>query len=350
MNIFSTATLVEIVSNLFSANTFFLDTFFNGVYYSQDEYVAIDIDVGIRRMSPFVSPLQEAKLVESRLIKTDVFKPPYIKDKRAPDLKRPVYRMLGEKISGELTAQERFDANIGWELNDQIDNLKRRQEWMATQSILNGYLTIKGDGFPEKMIDFKRDPSLNIVLSGSSMWDADDSKANPTNDIREWVINVLKLSGSQVTDLVFTNASYNALLKDKMIQQFLMNSSIQMSNDVKLTMGPAAGAGAMAMGYWGTYRVWLYNEWYVDENGRQRSMLPDGVVIGLSQQIEGKLAYGAIMDPVVGYRPIPYAPSMWTLNDPAQMFLMMQSSPLTIIGRPNASFVARVAKGNDYNG
>jgi hypothetical protein len=37
--------------------------------------VAIDVDVGLRRMAPFVSPLVEGKMVESRKYQTNTFKP-----------------------------------------------------------------------------------------------------------------------------------------------------------------------------------------------------------------------------------------------------------------------------------
>src|SRR4051812_39453738 len=97
---YDTATLIQVVPNLKRAQTFLLDTFFPNIVTSDSELVAIDVDVGLRRMAPFVSPLVEGKLVEQRRIQTGLFKPAYIKDKRAPDLRKPVRRMIGEKIGG----------------------------------------------------------------------------------------------------------------------------------------------------------------------------------------------------------------------------------------------------------
>ena len=59
------------------------------------------------------------KLVEQRRYQTNIFKPAYIKDKRAPDL-QPVRRMIGERIGGEMSGAER-EAQSEFELTDQVD-------------------------------------------------------------------------------------------------------------------------------------------------------------------------------------------------------------------------------------
>ena len=96
-NIFDTSVLVQVVPNLKTSQNWLLDRFFPNVVTSDQEEVAIDVDVGLRRMSPFVSPLVEGKLVESRTYQTNTFKPAYIKDKRAPDLRKPIRRQIGER-------------------------------------------------------------------------------------------------------------------------------------------------------------------------------------------------------------------------------------------------------------
>src|SRR3981189_2229888 len=109
--IYDTIELVAVIQNLKIPSSFLLDKFFPQQITSETEFVAIDVDVGKRRMSPFVSPLVGGGVVEQRRIQTNVFKPPYIKDKRAPDLRRPVRRMIGERIGGEMSGAEREMAN-----------------------------------------------------------------------------------------------------------------------------------------------------------------------------------------------------------------------------------------------
>ena len=86
--IYDTNVLIRVVPQLKVPTTFLLDKFFPTVVAADTEFVSIDVEIGKRRMSPFVSPLVEGKLVESMRIQTNTFKPAYIKDKRAPDLRR----------------------------------------------------------------------------------------------------------------------------------------------------------------------------------------------------------------------------------------------------------------------
>lgn len=167
MNIFDTATLVGVVPNLMTSQNWLLDRYFPNVVTSDTEFVSIDVDVGLRRMAPFCSPLVEGKMVESRRYQTNTIKPAYIKDKRVPDLRKPVRRQIGERIGGEYTAAEREMLNIQFEMEDQIDNLNRRQEWMAASALINGTVTIEGDGFETTVVDFGRDSELTVTPAGS---------------------------------------------------------------------------------------------------------------------------------------------------------------------------------------
>ena len=72
---YDTNTLIQVVPNLKRAQKFLLDRYFTNVIMSDSEYVSIDVDVGKRRMAPFVSPLVEGKTVEQRRIQTNTFKP-----------------------------------------------------------------------------------------------------------------------------------------------------------------------------------------------------------------------------------------------------------------------------------
>src|SRR6202035_1109893 len=105
--------LIQVVPNLKRSTNFLLDKFFPNIITADSEFVSIDVDVGKRRIAPFVSPLVEGKLVEQRRMQTNTFKPAYIKDKRAPDVLRPVRRMIGERIGGGgMSAGDRRMANI----------------------------------------------------------------------------------------------------------------------------------------------------------------------------------------------------------------------------------------------
>jgi hypothetical protein len=340
--VYDTNALVQVVQNLKVSQTFLLNNFFPNIVASDTEYVSIDVDIGKRRMAPFVSPLVEGKLVESRRFQTNTFKPAYIKDKRAPDLRKPIRRMIGERIGGgELTGAERMAANVQFEMEDQIDVLNRRLEWMAAQALLTGTVTITGDGFPSTLVDFGRDAALTVALTGTAMWDNAANTKNPTDNIEEWQNLILKKSGGVCTDIVFTVTPWNKFLSDDKVRQAIWYPGNGQGNTINI--GSEIQRGAIFKGMWGQYRLWVYNDWYVDDaTGQEKPMIPDGALVMTGSDLQGTQAFGSILDPKFNYGALPYAPKMWAQDDPAQLFLMMQSAPIVIPSRVNACLAATV--------
>lgn len=336
--VYDTNVLVQVVPNLKRAQKFLLDKFFPNIITSDTEYVSIDVDVGKRRMSPFVSPLVEGKLVEQRRIQTDVFKPAYIKDKRAPDLRKPVRRMIGERIGGDMTAAEREQANLEFEMTDQIDMIDRRLEWMAAQALLGGTVTISGEGFPTVVVDFGRDSLLTVALTGGNRWG--QTGVVPSQSLEDWSSLVLKKSGGVCTDLVFTVGAWKQFLLDPVVKAAIWYPGSGQGNTIQI--GTETQRGAIYKGKWGQFDLWVYNDWYVDDSNVEQPMLPDGTVIMCGPDMMGTRAFGAILDPAFNYGPMPYAPKTWVSQDPAQRFIMMQSAPIVIPSRVNAALAATV--------
>ncbi|MFM0135091.1 major capsid protein [Caballeronia grimmiae] len=343
--IYDTNHLIKVVRNLKTAQSWMLDRFFPNMIMSDTEFVSIDVDVGKRRMSPFCSPLVEGKLVESRRYQTNTFKPPYIKDKRAPDLRKPVRRMIGETIGGDMDPQEREAQNLSFEIEDQIDMLTRRLEWMAAQVLVTGTLTVSGEGFPTTVIDFGRDGSLTIALTGGAQWTAANiaaGTADPTGNIETWQTQILKSSGAVATDIIFTPKAWKGFKLDPVLKGAILYPALGVNGN-SLNAGAQIQRGAVAKGVWGQYNLWVYNDWYVDENNVEQPMLPDGSLIMTGPDLDGTRAFGMIIDPSFNYASLPFAPKTWVKEDPAQRFLMMQSAPIVIPSRVNAALAATVA-------
>ena len=345
---FTTATLMAVVPTLKRPSSFLLDRFFPGVQMADSEFVAIDIIIGKRRMAPFVSPLVEGKLVQQLGTDIRLFKPPYIKDKRAPDLRRPVMRQVGERIGGgALKGAEREAANLNLEMTDQLQMLTRRMEWMAAQALQYCQVVVSGEGFPTSLIDFGRDPSLTIVLTGGNKWgvaanfDAEGRDPLPERTIELAALRMLRLSGAQAADLVFTPSSWDAFKNGKNIYGAINFPKL---NDFGNAINPATqiAPGAVYKGRWGQFDLWLYNEWFVDDDNVERPMLEDGAVLMGGADLEGVRAFGQIMDPQHSYEAMAFAPKTWLREDPAQRMLMLQASPLPIPTRVNASLAMTV--------
>src|ERR1035437_847835 len=342
--IYDTNTLIAVVPNLKRAVSFLLDRFFPNVVNSDSEFVSIDVDIGKRRMSPFVSPLVEGKLVEQRRIQTNTFKPAYIKDKRAPDLRKPVRRMIGERIGGDMTGAEREKANLEFEMTDQVDMLKRRLEWMAASALATGTVTVAGEGFPTVVVDFGRDPSLTVALTSTARWTPANvvaGNASPISNLESWQHQVLKKSGARVTDIIFTTAAWEGFIADPLLKSAIYYPRLGESGNL-IDPGTRIERGAVFKGQWGQYKLWIYNEWYVDDNDVEQPMLADGTVLLAGEDMMGTRAFGQILDPAFNYATLSFAPKTWVSEDPPQRYLMMQSSPIVIPSRVNAAFAASV--------
>ena len=337
--IYSIAELVYLVRNLKLAQTFLLDTFFPNIIESDVPEVAIDVDVGKRRLAPFCSPLVEGKFVESRQFQTNLFRPAYIKDKRVPDLMAPVRRMIGERLLGGVSPAERLEANLAREVADQVDMIQRRLEWMAAQALTTGEVTIIGDGYPNPIVvNFQRAAALTVALTGAAQWG--QAGIYPSDYVTSWSTTIMQYSGAAPTDILFTTSTWNAFKSDiKVLNAIWM----ERGGASEIDLGSRVQTGAVLMGRWGQFRLWLYNDWFVDPvTDIEQPMIPDGTVVLTSPALEGVRAFGAIMDPSFNYGALAYAPKMWINQDPANINLMMQSSPIVIPSRVNASFAATV--------
>ena len=93
----------------------------------------------------------------------------------------------------------------------------------------------------------------------------------------------------------------------------------------------------------GDYDIWVYSGFYEHpETGVLTPYLADHTVILTSKQVEGVRAYGAIQDEEAGLQALPYFPKSWVEKDPGLRQLLMQSAPLTVPYRVNATFRATI--------
>jgi hypothetical protein len=341
--LYDTATLIHVVRNLKIAQKFLLNKFFPNIVRSDTEYVAIDVEIGVRRMAPFVSPLVQGQIVEQKRVQTNQFKPAYLKPKTPVDVRKPVRRQVGERIGGELTGQQRAEYNIVEVMVDHIDQIDRRCEWMAASAMSTGTVTIEGDGFQTVVVDFGRDSALTLAKTGEARWTVLNIKngtASPSSDIELWALLMLKKSGAIATDIVFTTSSWLSFSLDPRVTPAIYFPKIGESGSIN--NGAQITLGGQYKGRWGNYDLWVYNDWYVDLKGDEQPMLVDGTVLMSGPQLEGTRSYGMILDPEVNYQALEYAPKIWVEKDPAQTIIMTQSSPIMIPSRPNASLAAKV--------
>ena len=337
MSIYDTQVLIQVVENMIRPSSFLLDTFFANVVTFDTEEVAIDVDTGKRRISPLVTPMMQGRVVEGRSFTTNVIKPAYVKDKRSIDPKKPVKRALGERLSGNLTGAEREAANLDYELTDQMEMLTRRMELMAADSLLDGKLALEILGHGTVEVDFGRAAGNTVVLLTTARWG--ESGVSPADDVEAWATQVLKESGVAPTDIVFTPEAWDLFKADPKVKDAL---DVRRGGNSQIELGAQVQVGAVFKGDYGNFRLWVYNEWYVDESDVEQRMLPAYSVIMTSPRLDGTRAFGMIKDPKAAYQPMEYFPKSWIEEDPPVRWLMLQSAPIVIPSRVNASFAATV--------
>lgn len=335
-DLFSTNVMMGVVNSLLAPPQFLLDRFFPSEQYDQSDEIHFDLIDKTRRLAPFVSPVVAGKIVQGQGMTTKTFKPAYIKDKRPFDANRPFKRSAGERIGGSLTPADRLRIILGNELMDQVDMVNRRLEIMAAESLRTGMVTVTGDLYPTQVVDFLRNAALTVTLTGANRWG--QASIKPLDLLQDWAQLVLQKSGAMPRDVVMSLDVWKVFRDDAQVQkrldQFRGNSTMVQDAQVE--------EGGIFMGVIDGFNVFVYSGWYIDDNNTEQPILPAGTVLMGGAQIQGVRAFGAIRDEEAGFQAVPYYPKSWVEKDPSVRYLLMQSAPLVVPTRVNASFSATV--------
>lgn len=337
--LYKTTALVKVVHSLLRPKSFLLDMMFPNIDTQETEEVAFDVEIGNRKIAPFVSPLSEGKAVEYQGYHTKTFKPAYIKPKTTLTPGKSLKRAIGETIGlGSLSPAAREAATVNLILKDHSDQLHRRMEVMASEAARKSTVTVAGDNYPTTVVNFGRNANLTAFLTGSAIWGT--ATADPIADIKKMAERVHKIEGATITDVIFDPYAAEAFLDNEKVQK-IMDNRRQATGLVEFTGAVDLASGAKLVAQFGDYRFWSYSEFYEDDAGVQRRILPPGTVIGTGPQVEGVRAFGAIMDSSV-LRAMEMFPKSWVPEDPPFRIIMSQSAPLTVLTRPNATFCLSV--------
>ena len=339
MDIFSTNSLNRLVSSLNRPQTALLTAYFPEIETSDTETISFDVENTKRRIAPFVSPLREGRLVEDLGYKTNTFTPAYIKDKRVFDPNKALKRAAGETIGGDRSPADRLQANLVRATADQVEMLMRRKEVMASEVLRTGKVTISGDGYPTTVVDFGRSASHTVALTTTARWG--ETGVSPLASIKAWGMTVLKSSGAKVQDVIFDVLAAELFLADPAVKEFLNTRPLNVNTD-NVTSVNFAELGLSYVGSIGGYRFWIYSDWYVDENNTEQPIIPDYTVMMVSDDLDGVQHHGAIRDVKAGLPSMEYFVKSWEVEDPSRRILLMQSAPLIVPYRPDATFAATV--------
>jgi len=342
MDLFDTVTLNRVISSLKNPSSFLLDTFFATEERHESEFIAFDSEDRILRLTPFVAPTVAGKVVESQGYRAKQFKPPYLKDKRRFDPNRPLRRAPGEQIGGgTLSLMERRALAVRLDMEDQLRALTMRLEVMAASALLNGSVTVTGEGFGTQVVNFGRESDLTVILTGDVRWG--ESAADVVGNLETWGQGIQQESGSVATDVVMDPLAWSLARQNQAVKDAL---DTRRGSTSTAETGPLDGRKARNVGTIGDLNIWVYQEHYIDEAGSPAKVMPDySVIMGSPADVEGVRAFAAIQDEANGMQAVPYFIKSWVQEDPSVRWLLLQSAPLVIPYRPNATLRATVHDG-----
>jgi hypothetical protein len=339
---YDTQVLQGLYQTLFTPSSYWLDTFFKSTQTFEQEYIDFDILVGARRMAPFVSPLVQGKPLQAIGYKTSRFKPAYIKPKDIIDPNRIIKRRAGEPLNGAMSLQARKDAVVSDILTEHKAQIARRLEWMACQAVTTGQVTVTGADYPTQVVNFGRRASHTIVNTGTALW-TDKVNSTPLLDLENAMLQFQLDTGFVVDRVTMGLAAWKAYrVHPQVIAQLnlLQRGTTDSINSGVLVADVAQFVGTVGLG---SIPIYTYYDIYEDVTSTPAApvynpYLPiNQVILTSSAGIGGIRAFGAILDAAAGYQPAESFAKNWIEDDPSVEYVMTQSAPLMIPGRPDCA-------------
>lgn len=334
---------------------FFRTRFFKEAIYSGTGEIQIADVVETRQMAPFALPSSMGRpIVKHRPWDVQSFKPAYIK---LLDPVRPsdVVNLMPQELvtDNELTVQERFNMRTVQVMDTHLMSLDRTKDFMCARAVVDArvsiaYLPEQGAPYPEITIDFNRNPAHTVVLTAGTTWD--DVDAPIYDDIQGWIDIARKspFGGNLRTMIVGANVagifSRNKSVLEKLDTQIRGGQGtsfdrgllfLNEDNNVPTYLGTLGGTG-------GSIEVFTYSDQQLGDQGEVIEMLSPNDVLLLAPGYEGIMAYGMIDDvQALGLRTNVFQ-KQYLSENPSQINMLTQSSPLPIPKYPNRSFKATV--------
>lgn len=329
---------------------YFLTNFFKGRHYSEDKDILIsELPAAGRKLAPFVLPTEQGKpLAEFKGETMKALTPPYMKPKDAVRPEEARSPLPEEVLNGPLTMVQRFNRRVG-EIQDQhLRGINMQIAYMAARATIDGKIVVKyqrdqGSAYPEVTIDFGRAANQTVVLV-ANYWS--DPATQILDNVETWANRMQRAVYGQHPTVMLVGANVVPFFRKNLQVRAEMDLT-RRGNDVNMPTGiQLIGDGITPLGTIGAgISVFAYRDYVQNANGDLVDILDPNDIVLIAPGNEGVLAYGAIYDVDAiqgGTMAIDIFPKMIKTDDPGEMFVMHQSSPLPIPLYPNRVLKATV--------
>lgn len=347
MAFYNTAELLEVLRYVRQPTSFFLDRYFGRQINFTTETINFDVVYGDdRKLAPFVVPNVQGRASKMTGYEQRSFKPAYLKPKDIIDPNMVIERLPGEALgTGSLSPMQRRDAVVAELLRQHQVKHRNRQEWMGARALIDGKVTIKGEDYPETLVDFRRNSSLTYSLTGAAAWTA--GTADPLANLKAARVNANVRSGARITEHVFGGDAWDYFTARVNLKDLLDTRYKDSLSEVKTMTDGYEGVEYIgrirSINDGGLMDVWVHTGKYIDEDGNEQFMIDQKTVVGASNSVQGVRCFGAIKDKKAGYQALEIFPKSWEEEDPSVEYLLSQSAPLMVPKQPDATFSIKVA-------
>lgn len=339
--IYDTNTLLGVYKDLAPVPGYFLDLCFGSAVTFDTEFIDFEKLSTSRKLAPFVAPTAQGVPIFNQGSNITRFKPAYIKPKDAVDPSRVFKKMPGNLLNDtQNNPQSRYNALVAAILTDHREAIERRWEWLAAKAIIDGQVLIEDERYPASLVNFQRDASHTVVLTGNSRWGQSDG--NIIGDIETWRSRVRKAKfGGPTTRMTIAPDVWDVMRKDSELLKLLDTQT--RGTDANFRTGIKEGTNVEYVGKLSnTLEVWINADYYELPNGTTVPFLESGTVVLTGPNVMGVRAFGAIVDQRAAFQARPVFPKMWNQEDPSATFVMTQSAPLMVPVNPNNTLKATV--------
>lgn len=290
VNLYETRTMMAAIEQKKPVRTFLKDTFFKNTSTFLTEKVDVDVKKGKRKMAPFVAPRVGGILMSREGFETNTLATPRIAPERILTIDDINRRSMGENIYSTLTPEQRAAKLLATDLIELDEYIARREEWMCRELIINGKIEIKEETrngqLIEKEVDYQF--SNKKVLTGDNTWDND--KSDPIKDLKDARREIIKKAGTNPNIIIMASDVIDRFLQHPKVEKMLnilnvnrgkIEPSINIDGTTFYGKIPEIG------------EIYTYDEWFLDDDGKEQPMIPDGMVI-LAVSDLGSINYGAV--------------------------------------------------------
>lgn len=286
---FTTRETMDAIDQTPPVRGFFQKTFFPDEQTHVTEKVEFDVRKGKRIMAPFVSPRIGGKLITRQGWKTNQFTTPKIAPERVLTVDDITKRAIGENVYSRRTPEEREDELLARDLTDLEESISRRKEWECRQVLYEGKIDVRDeDDGVDVQIDFG---FTNIfVLGADEQWTL--ATVDPLPLFRRIRKKIIKDTGRAPDMMIFST---------DVIEDFTTNPNVIKAMNVlnmkNVEIRPRVVDPALT--FYGRIAdldmdIYTYDEWFLNDEGDEESMVPPGTVLMGHSDGEGQVEYGLV--------------------------------------------------------